>query len=125
NTIPNCRSYDPAYGYELAVIIQDGLTRMYEDKKNCFYYITTMNENYHHPDMPLGAETGIIKGIYKLKEGKKAKNGRVQLLGAGTILREVEAAADLLREDWDIESDIWSVTSVNELTREGQNVDRW
>ncbi len=125
NTIPNCRSYDPTYAYELAVIIRDGLKRMYEDKENCFYYITTMNENYHHPDMPLDAEAGIIKGIYKLKDGKKGKNGRVQLMGAGTILREVEAAAELLREDWGVESDIWSVTSVNELAREGQKADRW
>jgi pyruvate dehydrogenase E1 component len=125
HTIPNCRSYDPTYAYELAVIISDGLQRMYVNKENCFYYISTMNENYAHPDMPDGAEEGIIKGIYKLKAGKKSKGSRVQLMGAGSILREVEAAADLLRQDWGVESDIWSVTSVNELAREGQKTDRW
>ncbi len=126
NTIPNCHSYDPTYGFELAVIIRDGLRRMYEDKENCFYYITTMNENYQHPEMPIGAEEGIVKGIYQLKQGKKnVKKKRVQLMGAGSILREVEAAADLLREDWGVESDIWSVTSVNELAREGQRTERW
>jgi pyruvate dehydrogenase E1 component len=126
NTIPNCRTYDPTYGYELAVIITDGLKRMYDEKENVFYYITTMNENYLHPEMPVGAEEGIVKGIYKLKEGKKnVKKKRVQLMGAGSILREVEAAAELLRDDWGVESDIWSVTSVNELAREGQKADRW
>ena len=126
HTIPNCRSYDPTYAYELAVILQDGVKRMYGDKENVFYYITTMNENYQHPEMPIGAEEGILKGIYKLKEGKKSvKKKRVQLMGAGTILREVEAAAELLREDWGVESDIWSVTSVNELAREGQKATRW
>jgi len=126
NTIPNCHSYDPTYGYELAVIIQDGLKRMYEDKENCFYYLTTMNENYRHPEMPIGAEAGIIKGIYRLKEGKKnIKSKRVQLMGAGSILREVEAAADLLLEDWGVVSDVWSVTSVNELARDGHRTARW
>ncbi|MFL0810760.1 MAG: pyruvate dehydrogenase (acetyl-transferring), homodimeric type [Agarilytica sp.] len=124
NTIPNCHSYDPTYSYELAVILQNGLQRMYGDKENCFYYITTMNENYVHPEMPEGVEDGIIKGVYQLKEGGKGKH-RVQLMGAGTILREVEAAAELLRSDWKVESDIWSVTSVNELAREGQACDRW
>ncbi len=126
NTIPNCHSYDPTYSYELAVIVQDGLKRMYQNKENCFYYITTMNENYHHPEMPEGVEEGIIKGIYKLQAAKKnVKKKRVQLMGAGTILREVEAAADLLRDDWGVESDIWSVTSVNELARDGQRATRW
>jgi pyruvate dehydrogenase E1 component len=126
NTIPNCRTYDPTYSFELAVIIADGLKRMYGEKENVFYYITTMNENYTHPDMPEGAEEGIVKGIYKLKQGKKnVKKKKVQLMGAGSILREVEAAADLLRDDWGVESDVWSVTSVNELAREGQSVDRW
>ncbi len=125
NTIPNCHSYDPTYGYELAVIIQDGLKRMYGDKENCFYYVTTMNENYQHPEMPKDSEDGIIKGIYQLKAGAKKKAPRVQLMGAGSILREVEAAAELLRDDWGVESDIWSVTSVNELTREGQRTARW
>ena len=126
HTIPNCKSYDPTYGFELAVIIQDGLKRMFADKENCFYYITTMNENYVHPDMPVGAEEGIIKGIYQLKAGKKSKASepRVQLMGAGTILREAEAAADILREQYGVESDIWSVTSVNELVRDGHHCDR-
>lgn len=126
NTIPNCRTYDPAYSFELAVIIQDGLKRMFAEKENCFYYITTMNENYKHPEMPVGAEQDIIKGMYLLREGKKTKKKghRVQLLGAGSILREVEAAADMLRTDFDIESDIWSLTSVNELTRDGQRAQR-
>lgn len=124
-TIPNCYSYDPSYGFELAVIIQNGLQRMYGDKENCFYYITTMNENYQHPDMPEGVEDGIIKGMYKLKAGAKKKAPRVQLMGAGSILREVEAAAELLRKDWGVESDIWSVTSVNELARDGQRCARW
>ena len=125
NTIPNCRSYDPTYSFELAVIIQDGLQRMYGNKENCFYYITTMNENYAHPDMPEGAEAGIIRGIYKLIEGKKRAKKRVQLMGAGTILREVEEAAKLLRDNHGVESDVWSVTSVNELTRDGQRADRY
>ncbi len=126
NTIPNCRTYDPTYNYELAVIIQDGIKRMFGEKENCFYYITTMNENYQHPEMPTGVEEGIIKGMYLLREGKKTKKSelRVQLLGAGSILREVEAAAEILREDYAIESDIWSLTSVNELTREGQGCTR-
>lgn len=125
NTIPNCRSYDPTYSYELAVIIQDGLQRMYGNKENCFYYITTMNENYVHPEMPEGAEQGIIRGIYKLTESKKRAKKKVQLMGAGTILGEVEKAAVLLRENHGVEADIWSVTSVNELTRDGQRAERW
>ncbi len=125
NTIPNCKSYDPTYNYELAVIIQDGMKRMYADKENCFYYITTMNENYQHPEMPEGAEEGIIKGIYKLQSGTSKKKNRVQLMGSGTILREVEAAADILRNDYKVEADVWSVTSVNELARDGQDVNRY
>jgi len=125
NTIPNCRSYDPTYAYELAVIIQDGIKRMYHDKENVFYYISLMNENYQHPDMPAGAEEGIVKGLYLLEQGTgKAKN-RVQLMGAGTILREVRFAAEILRKDFDVEADVWSVTSVNELTRDGQRATRW
>lgn len=125
HTIPNCHSYDPTYSYELAVILQDGLKRMYGDKENCFYYITTLNENYSHPDMPKGAEEGIIKGIYKLQSGGKGKAPRVQLMGAGSILREVEAAATLLKDDWKVNADVWSVTSVNELARDGQRTARW
>ncbi|MFT6221036.1 MAG: pyruvate dehydrogenase E1 component [Candidatus Endobugula sp.] len=125
NTIPNCKSYDPTYNYELAVIIQDGMQRMYGDKENCFYYVTTMNENYQHPEMPKGVEEGIIRGIYQLQAGKSKKKNRVQLMGSGTILREVEAAADILRNDYGVEADVWSVTSVNELVREGQDVNRY
>lgn len=125
NTIPNCRTYDPTYSFELAVIVQDGLRRMYQEKENCYYYLTVMNENYQHPAMPEGAEAGIIKGMYKLKAGTSKKKLRVNLLGAGTILREVEAAAEVLRSQYDIESDVWSVTSVNELTRDGQSAERW
>lgn len=125
NTIPNCRTYDPTYAYELAVIIQDGIKRMYQDKENMFYYISLMNENYQHPEMPVGSEAGIIKGMYLLEQGTgKAKN-RVQLMGAGTILREVRFAAEILRKDFDVEADVWSVTSVNELTRDGQRATRW
>jgi pyruvate dehydrogenase E1 component len=124
NTVPNCRSYDATYSYELAVIVQDGVKRMFEDKENCFYYLTTMNENYKQPAMPEGAEAGIIKGIYKFSQGGKAKL-RVQLMGAGTILNEVRQAAKILKETYSVESDIWSLTSVNEITREGQQVDRW
>ncbi len=126
STVPNCVSYDPTYAYELALIVRDGMRRMYENQENVYYYITTMNENYEHPAMPEGAEEGIIKGMYKLKAGAKSKKGqaRVQLLGCGTILREVEAAAEMLRNDWKVESDIWSVTSFNELRREGLAIDR-
>ena len=124
NTVPNCRSYDATYSYELAVIVQDGVKRMFEDKENCFYYLTTMNENYKQPAMPEGAEAGIIKGIYKFSQGGKAKL-RLQLMGAGTILNEVREAAKILKESYSVESDIWSLTSVNEITREGQQVDRW
>lgn len=123
NTIPNCVSYDPTYGYELTVIIHSGLYRMYEKHENIFYYITTMNELYSHPEMPKNAEEGIIKGMYKLSVvGKSAT--QVQLMGSGTILREVEKAAQMLADDWDVKSSIWSVTSFNELTREAQAIDR-
>jgi pyruvate dehydrogenase E1 component len=123
--VPNCVSYDPTYGYELAVIIQDGLKRMFKDKENKFYYITVMNENYTHPEMPAGSEAGIIKGMYLLKEGQSSANKRVQLLGSGTILREVEAAAEILKNDFSIEADVWSATSFTELRRDGLEVDRW
>ncbi|MZR62429.1 pyruvate dehydrogenase (acetyl-transferring), homodimeric type [Alcanivorax sp. DP30] len=125
-TIPNCVSYDPTYSYELAVILHDGLKRMYEDNEKVFYYLTLMNENYVHGAMPEGAEEGIRRGMYLLREGKpKTKKAhRVQLLGSGTILREVEAAAELLRDDFGIAADVWSVTSFNELRREGIRKDR-
>ena len=123
NTIPNCVTYDPTFSYEMAVIIQDGLRRMYKEQENVFYYVTAMNENYAHPAMPEGSQEGIIKGIYKFKETKKSKK-KVQLMGSGTILREVIAAADLLSNDWGVEADIWSVTSFNELTREAMDAER-
>lgn len=124
-TIPNCKSYDPTYGYELAVIIQDGIRRMYGEGENCFYYVTSMNENYAHPAMPEGAEEGIIKGMYILKEGETGDNPKVQLMGAGSILVEVQAAAEMLKSDWNVDSDIWSMTSINEVYREAKSVDRW
>ncbi|AMP89843.2 TPA: pyruvate dehydrogenase (acetyl-transferring), homodimeric type [Legionella pneumophila] len=125
STIPNCISYDPTYAYELAVIVQNGLYRMYEKQDNVFYYITIMNENYSHPDMPEGVEEGIIKGMYLLKENKKKSKNHVQLMGCGTILREVIKAAEMLEEDFSITSDIWSVTSFNELRKEGLAVERY
>ncbi|MFC3907711.1 pyruvate dehydrogenase (acetyl-transferring), homodimeric type [Legionella dresdenensis] len=124
STIPNCVCYDPTYAYELAVIMQDGLKRMYANQENIFYYITVMNENYTHPDMPEGVEEGILKGIYRLQTaGKKAKH-HVQLLGSGTILREVIKAAAMLKEDFGVTSDIWSVTSFTELRRDGLAAER-
>jgi len=124
-TIPNCVSYDPTYSYELAVIIQDGLRRMYLERENRFYYITTMNENYPHPEMPAGAEEGIIRGMYRLRRSPREEGPRVQLMGAGAILREVEAAAELLASNYGVAADIWSVTSVNELARDGRACHRW
>lgn len=124
STIPNCVTYDPTYAYELAVIIQHGLYRMYEREDNVFFYITVMNENYQHPDMPAGVEEGIIKGMYLLQENNKKSKKHVQLLGSGTILREVIEAARLLKEDFSITADIWSVTSFNELRRDGLAVER-
>jgi pyruvate dehydrogenase E1 component len=126
-TIPNCVSYDPTFAYELAVIIQDGMRRMYQEQEDVFYYLTVMNENYAHPAMPEGAETGIIRGMYLFNEGKaqSATMPTVQLLGSGTILREVIAAAELLEKDFGIVSDTWSVTSFNELRRDGLDCERW
>ncbi len=125
--IPNCVSYDPTFAYELAVIIQDGMRRMYVNQEDVYYYITVMNENYAHPAMPKGAEQGIIKGMYLFSEGKakSAKEPKVQLMGSGTILREVIAAADLLEKDFGVAADVWSVTSFNELRREGLDCERW
>ena len=124
STVPNCHAYDPTYAYELAVIIQDGLRRMMGEQENVFYYITTMNENYVHPPMPDGVEEGILKGMYLLQEGGTGKI-RAQLMGSGTILREVLAAAELLKDDFDIPTDVWSVTSFNELRRNGLEIERW
>ncbi|GAB0152396.1 pyruvate dehydrogenase (acetyl-transferring), homodimeric type [Marinobacterium sp. BA1] len=122
--IPNCVSYDPTYGYEMAVIVQDGLRRMYQEQENRFYYITTLNENYQHPEMPQGAEEGIIKGMYLLEEGKDS-DLKVQLMGCGSILREVREAANILRDEFGVEADVWSTTSINELRRDAQAVSRW
>ncbi len=126
STIPNCIGYDPTYAYELAVILQDGLRRMYGEQENVFYYLTLMNENYVHGVMPKGAEQGILRGMYQLKkvDGKAKTKLRVQLLGSGTILREVEAAAEILQQDFNVAADIWSVTSFTELRRDGLKTDR-
>lgn len=126
SVIPNCVAYDPAFAYELAVIIQDGLRRMVQEQEDVFYYITIMNENYAHPEMPKGSEKGILNGMYLLREGeKRSRKPRVQLLGAGTILREVIAAADLLEKEYGVVADVWSVTSFNQLRREALHVSRW
>ncbi len=124
STVPNCRSYDPTYAYELAVIVQDGLRRMIGEQENIFYYITCMNENYVHPPMPPGVEDGILRGMYLLQVGGQGKI-RAQLMGSGTILREVIAAAELLFKDFGIPTDVWSVTSFNELRRNALEVERW
>jgi pyruvate dehydrogenase E1 component len=123
-TIPNCITYDPTYAYELAVIIQDGLRRMYQEQEDVYYYLTVMNENYVHPPMPKGVEEGILKGMYLLKKAGKKKL-KVRLMGSGTILREVEAAAELLENDFGVSSEVWSVTSFNELRRDGLDAGRW
>ena len=124
STIPNCVSYDPTYSYELAVIIHDGLRRMYGNNEDVYYYITVMNENYQHPAMPEDSTEGILKGMYLLQESGSGEP-RVQLLGSGTILREVLAAAELLGSDFGVGADVWSVTSFNELRRDCLDVDRW
>ena len=122
--IPNCVSYDPTYAYELAVIVHDGMRRMYQQQENVFYYITLMNENYHHPQMPEGVEQGILRGMYLLKKGGRKKL-HVQLLGSGTILREVETAAEQLEKEWAVSADVWSATSFNELRRDMDDCERW
>ena len=125
-TIPNCVSYDPTFGYEVAVIVHNGLRRMFAEQEDVFYYLTVMNENYQHPPMPEGAEDGILRGMYLLEEGRKRKGKpRVQLLGSGTILREVQAAAGLLEADFGIAADVWSVPSFTELRRDGLATERW
>ena len=138
SVIPNCVSYDPTFGFELAVIIQDGLRRMVTNQEDVFYYVTLMNENYAHPGIAQPADEnvkdGVLRGMYLLKEGGKARgsaNGsadqplRVQLMGSGTILREVIAAAELLEKDWGVASDLWSCPSFTELRREGLELERW
>ncbi|GAB2651424.1 pyruvate dehydrogenase (acetyl-transferring), homodimeric type [Arenimonas aestuarii] len=125
--IPNCRAYDPTFGFEVAVILQHGMKRMLEDQVDEYYYLTLMNEAYTHPDMPKGAEDGILKGMYLLKDAGKPKKGelRVQLMGSGTILREAIAAAELLDKDFGVTADIWSCPSFTELRRDGFDVERW
>ena len=133
-TIPNCVSYDPTFAYEVVTIIRDGMRRMYEEQEDVYYYVTLMNENYPQPGLAEageGAEAGILKGLYKLKDGGKTaasgkgKGLRVQLMGSGTILREVMAAAELLKADFGVSADIWSATSYNELRRDGMAAERW
>jgi pyruvate dehydrogenase E1 component len=126
-TVPNCISYDPTFGYEVAVILQDGLRRMYAEQEDIYYYLTVMNENYQQPAMPQGAAPGILKGMYKLRDGEKSKGKtpRVQLMGSGVILREAIAAADLLKQDWGVDADVWSCPSFTELARDGNAVTRW
>jgi pyruvate dehydrogenase E1 component len=122
--VPNCMTYDPTFAYELAVIVQNGLRRMMTDKENIFYYVTVMNENYEHPAMPVGVEDQIIKGLYRLSQAT-GDGPRAQLMGSGTILREVMAAAKLLSSDWGVQADVWSATSFNLLKRDGDDCQRW
>jgi pyruvate dehydrogenase E1 component len=124
-TVPNCVAYDPTFGHELAVIVQDGLRRMVENQENVYFYITLMNENYAHPGLKAGQEEGILRGIYLLQRGTAAVTPRVQLLGSGTILREVIAAAALLEKDWSVAADVWSCPSFTQLARDGADVTRW
>jgi pyruvate dehydrogenase E1 component len=119
STLPNCRAYDPCFGYELAAIVQDGARRMLDAQEDVFYYLTVANENYAHPQMPQGALDGILRGLYPLKSGKD-----LQLLGSGPILREVIAAAELLKKDWGVSAGVWSVTSFTELRRDGMEAER-
>ena len=124
SNIPNCISYDPTFAYEMATIFREGLRRMHEKKENVFYYITAMNENYSHPEKPKGCDDGILKGMYLFKEGKNKGKTKVQLLGSGTILRELIAASSILSKEYNIDADIWSVTSFNELRRNGMETER-
>ncbi|OEZ98058.1 pyruvate dehydrogenase (acetyl-transferring), homodimeric type [Duganella phyllosphaerae] len=123
--VPNCMPYDPTFGHELAVIIQDGMRRMVEEQEDVFYYITIMNENYPHPGIKPGQEEGILKGLYLLQKGDESLQQRVQLLGSGTILRESIAAQDLLKNDWNIAADVWSAPSLTLVARDGQDAERW
>ena len=127
--IPNCLSYDPTFSFEIAVIMREGLRRMYQEQEDIFYYITVMNENYEHPEMPAGAEVDILKGMYLLRRGQSSDTRpatpRVQLLGSGTIFREVIAAAELLKNDWGVDADLWGCPSFTELARDGLDVQRW
>ncbi|RFP26028.1 pyruvate dehydrogenase (acetyl-transferring), homodimeric type [Duganella sp. BJB488] len=123
--VPNCMPYDPTFGHELAVIIQDGMRRMVEEQEDVFYYITIMNENYPHPGIKPGQEEGILKGMYLLHEGDKKAKQRVQLIGSGTILRESIFAQELLLKDWNIAADVWSAPSLTLVARDGQDAERW
>ncbi|ELX10449.1 pyruvate dehydrogenase E1 component PdhA [Janthinobacterium sp. HH01] len=123
--VPNCMPYDPTFGHELAVIIQDGMRRMVEDQEDVFYYITIMNENYPHPGIKPGQEEGILKGMYLLQKGDEKATQRVQLIGSGTILRESIFAAELLKNDWNIAADVWSAPSLTLVARDGQDAERW
>ena len=126
NTIPNCVSYDPTFAHEVGVILHHGLKRMVEKQENVFYYITLLNENYAMPGLKPGTEEQIIKGMYLIQQGEGAKKApRVNLLGSGTILRESIAARDLLANDWGVAANVWSCPSFNELTRDGQNAERY
>ncbi|RIL05633.1 MAG: pyruvate dehydrogenase (acetyl-transferring), homodimeric type [Proteobacteria bacterium] len=125
SSIPNCVAYDPTYAYEMAVIVHDGLDRMLRRQEDVFYYITMMNENYAQPPMPEGARDGILRGMYLLRAADEAPGPRIQLLGSGTILREVLAAADLLRDDFGVHADVWSAPSFTELRRDGLDTERW
>jgi pyruvate dehydrogenase E1 component len=125
STVPNCVVYDPTYAYELAVIIHDGMRRMFVNQENVFYYIAVMNENYQQPAIPKGVEAGILKGAYLLQKGGDGKKARTTLLGSGTILREARAAAEILENDYGVAADVFSVTSFNELRREALEVERW
>ncbi len=125
STIPNCISYDPTFSYEVAVIVQHGLQRMFVDQDDVYFYLTLMNENYGHPDMPIGAEDGIVRGLYRLSKTEKPGKKHVNFMGSGTILVQAMKAADMLSEDFGVTADIWSATSLNELAREGQDCARW
>jgi pyruvate dehydrogenase E1 component len=125
SVVPTCVAYDPAYGYELAVIVHEGLRRMYTEREDVFYYVTVQNENFVHPPMPDGARKGILNGMYQVRQSAGRKQARVQLLGSGTILREVLAAAEMLEKEHGVDADVWSVTSFTELRRDGLATDRW
>jgi len=125
SVIPNCVAYDPTYAYEVGVIVREGLRRMVTEQEDVFYYLTVLNEGYVHPPLPEGAEEGILRGMYLLHEAPEGDGPRVQLLGSGSILREVEAAAELLASDFSVAADVWSAPSFTELRRDGLEVERW
>ncbi|MGB0903275.1 MAG: pyruvate dehydrogenase (acetyl-transferring), homodimeric type, partial [Mangrovicoccus sp.] len=124
-TIPNCITYDPTFSFEVAVLVHHGLRRMYVEQEDVFFYLTLMNENYSHPDMPMGVEEDIIKGLYRLTEVKRPGKKHVTLMGSGTILVQAIKAAEMLKEDFGVSAEIWSATSLNELARDGQDAERW